>query len=192
MSLEIIYKYFNQYSKEKVTQMLEMLTDEEIDFIIKRYSDKSVNSDNWSKENAMIFYQIIVPKMKQILTLLSNKKELTETNSILKDTSIKNKSVNVIIKKDDYVRLLELFKTQDFIRMLELFPIKDVIIASLKLAHINDKKFTTSSIANFLGIDNEEVINTTIKVLATYKERMNQTLDNTIESLNNEQLIKRK
>ena len=47
--------------------------------------------------------------------------------------------------------------------MLKTLSIKETIIISLKLGYVDDKYFSTESIAQFLGIDNQEVIETTKK-----------------------------
>ena len=49
--------------------------------------------------------------------------------------------------------------------MLKTLSIKEAIIISLKLGYVDDKYFSTESIAQFLGIDNQEVIETTKKQL---------------------------
>lgn len=44
----------------------------------------------------------------------------------------------------------------------------------MKLGYVDGKYFSTSSIASFLGIDAEKVVEITRKVLLMYKENLNE------------------
>ena len=54
------------------------------------------------------------------------------------------------------------------------------MIISLKLRYIAGKYFSTEAIAQFLGIEEVEVIETTKKALLVYKENLNSVLDTAI------------
>ena len=69
--------------------------------------------------------------------------------------------------------------------MLKTLSIKEAIIISLKLGYVDDKYFSTESIAQFLGIDNQEVIETTKKVLMLYRDNINSFIDTAINAVNN-------
>lgn len=82
--------------------------------------------------------------------------------------------------KADYIKMLELLRTPTFAQMICALSVKESVIISLKLGYIDGKYFSTESIAQFLGIEEAEVIETTKKVLLVYKESINNFLDNAI------------
>ena len=67
--------------------------------------------------------------------------------------------------------------------MLKTLSIKEAIIISLKLGYVDDKYFSTESTAQFLGIDNQEVIETTKKVLMLYRDNINSFIDTAINAV---------
>lgn len=85
------------------------------------------------------------------------------------------------ITKNDCQKMLELLRTPTFTQMINVLTVKESIIISLKLGYVDGKYFSTKSIANFLGIEESEVIETTKKILLLYKENINNILDNIIE-----------
>lgn len=85
------------------------------------------------------------------------------------------------ITKSDCLKMLELLRTPTFTQMINVLTVKESIIISLKLGYVDGKYFSTKSIANFLGIEESEVIETTKKILLLYKENINNILDNIIE-----------
>ncbi len=76
---------------------------------------------------------------------------------------------------------MELLRTPTFNQMMSVLTVKESVIISLKLGYIDGKYFSTDSIAQFLGIETQEVIDTTRKVLLLYKENINQFIDDAIE-----------
>ena len=83
--------------------------------------------------------------------------------------------------KDDCLKILELLRTPTFNQKMSVLSVKESVIISLKLGYIDGKYFSTESIAEFLGIEPQEVIDTTKKVLLLYKENINQFIDNAIQ-----------
>lgn len=68
------------------------------------------------------------------------------------------------------MKMLELLRTPTFTEMMSVLTAKESIIISLKLGYVDGKYFSTESIAQFLGIEEKEVIEATKKVLLLYKE----------------------
>ena len=97
------------------------------------------------------------------------------------------------IKKEDCEKVLELLRTPTFNQMMSVLSVKESVIISLKLGYVDGKYFSTESIAQFLGIEAQEVIDTTRKVLLLYKENINQFIDNAIEIVTEQprQLVKK-
>ncbi len=85
------------------------------------------------------------------------------------------------IEKDDCLKILELMRTPSFGEMLKSLTPKEEIIICLKLGYVDEKYFTTESVASFLGIETSEVIETTKKALLVYKENINQSIDKAAE-----------
>ena len=102
-----------------------------------------------------------------------------EEQCVTSEESIVEKSNNEM-SKEDCIKMLELIKTPTFYEMLQLLSPKEAIIISLKLGYIDDKYFSTESIANFLDISEEEVNETIKKMLLLYKDKINTFIDNII------------
>ena len=139
----------------------------------------------------------IKPRIKRTIVnetatknLVSESEILVEENSSLNGELIKKQKIeqssvatNVeTITKEDYIKILELLQTPSFINIMKKHSSKEAMIVSLKLGYIDGKYFSTSSIASFLEIDYQEVIDTVRTVLLEYKEILNQIIDCVIES----------
>lgn len=207
--LRTIYEYFNVYTREQIDAMISKLKDEERELITKRYGedlDNPATSSEWTKKDQDKFYGYLVPKMKKLLaapeykfrksrtrkqpeqSIISNEesKEIVReqpnvpTQEIIEQPE-SNVSNNTTLNKDDYVKILELLRTPDFYQIMTKLSVKEAIIISLKLGYVDGKYFSTESIANFLGIDTQEVRDITTKVLLVYKENLNQFIDDAIK-----------
>ena len=208
--LKTIYEYFNTYTKEQVDEMLGKLTEEERALITLRYGEDLNNPvpGKLSKDENYKFYYLLVPKMKRLLARLNKETKLNKNSKVEESkpivaetpvipaekpaTEIKDKNNN--ITKEDYIRMLELLKTPTFNQMLGTLTVKESVIISLRLGYIDGKYFSTESIAEFLGIEIQEVIEATKKVLLLYKENINQYIDMAIKTVSNEpnQLTRKK
>ena len=100
-------------------------------------------------------------------------------STISRDSETQDGSKN--ITKEDCEKVLELLRTPTFNQIMSVLTVKESVIISLKLGYIDGKYFSTDSIAQFLGIETQEVIDTTRKVLLLYKENINQFIDDAIE-----------
>ena len=63
--------------------------------------------------------------------------------------------------------------------MTELNP-KAAVIIALRLGYVDGKYFSSESIATFLGIETQEVIETTTEILNLYKKNLNSFIDKAI------------
>ena len=70
--------------------------------------------------------------------------------------------------------------------MMEKLGPKQAIIISLRLGYVDGKCFTSKSIADFLGIEEQEVIETTKNVLLLYRDNINNFIDSLISQSNTE------
>lgn len=109
-------------------------------------------------------------------TLFVASSETVEAGKVLK----KDKSND--ITKSECEGILKLLRTPSFGQMLGVLSVKEAVIISLKLGYVDGKCFSTESIANFLEIGQEEVVETTKKILLLYRENINEFLDKIIET----------
>ena len=200
--LQTIYKYLNEYTREEIDAMLNKLTEEEISLVKLRYGndlDNPVVSSTWGKEETTKFYGSLIPKMKRLLSNPDGKRkrnakktqnisnENTQASIFSKEQQkVEDSKPNLSqttseIEKDDCLKILELMRTPSFGEMLKSLTPKEAVIICLKLGYVDEKYFTTESIAGFLGIETSEVIETIKKVLLVYKENINQFIDKTVD-----------
>lgn len=202
--LQSLYEYFNTYSKEEIDLMISKLTDEEKELLGLRYGEDlehPVTSQNWGKEQNIKFYGNLVPRMKRLLSnpdfkrrtrtkemkvskvvppVETSKKELTTSTSEQGKSEVLQGNVDINMTKEDYIKILEMMRNPNFEEMLKVLNPKEATIVCLKLGYVDGKYFTTDSIAGFLGIEQDEVIKTTKKVLSVYKENLNTFIDQAV------------
>lgn len=74
-----------------------------------------------------------------------------------------------------------MLRTPTFEPMMSVLFVKESVIISLKLGYIDGKYFSTDSIAEFLGIEKQEVVDTMKMILLLYKENVNHFIDDAID-----------
>lgn len=213
--LQTIYEYFNKYTRDQVDEMLSKLTEEEKILVTLRYGsdlDNPVTSKEWSKENRQQFYGSLIPKMKRLLANQNKVKAVslqekdfirqeqsktsnqiqTEQYNYTKNISkslIKENHETLVMEKRDYIRIMDLLKTADFGQMLNILTPKEAIIVCLRFGYVDGKYFSSDSIAEFLGIELDEVIESATKALLLYKNSINEFIDKAVEyTLNNQEI----
>lgn len=153
---------------------------------IKKESKQSI-IESASEMPSDIIEEKLVESLKNsksdIEILKQNKEQKNEfipVNSIITETpEVIEKNKN--ITKEECTKILDLLRTPTFNQIMNLLTVKESVIISLKLGYIDGKYFSTDSIAQFLGIEQQEVLDTTKKVLLLYKENINQFIDDAIE-----------
>ena len=123
-------------------------------------------------------------------SIASKDDEQSTTTTVSSLPEVKNQEGRVedskTFSKEEYSSILKLLRTPTFEQMLKTLSIKEAIIISLKLGYVDDKYFSTESIAQFLGIDNQEVIETTKKVLMLYRDNINSFIDTAINAVSDD------
>lgn len=109
----------------------------------------------------------------------SQSEYISVDSTISGDFETQDESKN--ITKEDCEKVLGLLRTPTFNQIMSVLTVKEYVIISLKLGYIDGKYFSTDSIAQFLGIETQEVIDTMRKVLLLYKENINHFIDDAIE-----------
>lgn len=124
------------------------------------------------------------PTVKLTESQTEEKTTLTEGTTLTvnnENTSLQSTVIQADkLTKEDYIHILELLKTPTFYELMSKLEPKTAIIIALKLGYIDNKYFSSSSIASFLGIEESEVNTTTAKVLKVYKEHIVSLIDRAI------------
>ena len=130
--------------------------------------------------------------LEESATLPIQKITKTRENPLISRTET-NKEVHKPndITREDGNKILELLRTPTFMQMMSALTVKEAVIISLRLGYVDGKYFSTESIANFLGIEEEEVKDAVKKVLLIYKENINSFLDSLIQTASEEPLSRK-
>ena len=117
-------------------------------------------------------------------SLLENKENITpsiinEESDITVHEKVSTDTGSVTTPVDN---LLEMFNQPEYIDLLkELNPLEYVVLA-LKLGYVTGENYSTSSIADFLKIDQAKVIESAKIGLKSYKEKILKSIDSIAES----------
>ena len=174
--LQSIYEFFSEYTKEQIDEALSKLNNEEKELVICRYGKDLENpiQTKLTNEQSNKFYGAIIPKMRNILSNQSKKEHYV----IKEEFEI---PTNEEITKEEYLKILNFHNTKVFKEILNILTPKETMIITLKLGYIDNKAYSSESIAKFLNIDEKEVNEITKKTLLLYKNAINSYIDNIIE-----------
>lgn len=198
-SRDNLYEYFNDYSKSEISKAISRLDEDELELLHKRYGDnllKPVKNDIDADESRVIACNII-PRIQRRLEgkkIIGRRKKnnqkttsgvveaKTEEIEIAEKTATIEEKVKTqsSLNKEDYKQILGIFHNPEFIEMTKKKSLDECLIMSLKLGYFQEKCFSTDAIADFLDVDKEYVINVTKQGLTSYKERLNQMIDEAI------------
>lgn len=153
------------------------------------------------------YYSSVLPKIERILKSKNNetKGKKQKTPKIVESVPPKDEKkekppitkpatgpdTKKEITKEEYIKILELIKTPTFGDLMTNLNPKAAVIISLRLGYIDNKYFSSESIANFLGIEESEVIETTKEILNLYKNQVNSFLDKAISYTENTSNVKK-
>ena len=112
------------------------------------------------------------PNLYTECSMNSEVQMISNTKDVSKDES----------NNENYIRTLEIFGSEEFRNMTLQKPMNECVILALKLGYVDGKYFSSSSIANFLGVDVSEVDDIVKKTLVEYKEVLNGMIDKAIET----------
>ncbi len=184
-SKDNLYEYFSDYSKPEVSKVISRLDEDELELLHKRYGDnllEPVKNDIDADEKKVIISNII-PRIQRMLE--GKKVRRRKNNQKAQSTIVEEKTEETVqpqnsLNKEDYKQILGIFHNPEFIEMTKKKPLDECLIMSLKLGYFQEKCFSTDAIADFLDVDKEYVINVTKQGLTSYKERLNQMIDEAI------------
>lgn len=184
-SKDNLYEYFSDYSKPEVSKVISRLDEDELELLHKRYGDnllEPVKNDIDADEKKVIIYNII-PRIQRMLE--GKKVRRRKNNQKAHPVIIEEKPEETVqpqnsLNKEDYKQILGIFHNPEFLEMTKKKPLDECLIMSLKLGYFQEKCFSTDAIADFLDVDKEYVINVTKQGLTSYKEKLNQMIDEAI------------
>ena len=156
-----IYDYFSDYSQEQVNAMLSQLSESEMAIVNLRFGE-NLSVPHKSKLNSSqrsYFYHILKNKMISILENLVNSSE--------EQANVESEEVI-----DSYYLNPEQELNSN--RQTILLTPFELLIASLKYGCINSKEFTTEEIADFLGLQEEDINNIARKYLHLCQQILNR------------------
>lgn len=184
-SKDNLYEYFSDYSKPEVSKVISRLDEAELELLHKRYGDnllEPVKNDIDADEKKVIISNII-PRIQRMLE--GKKVRRRKNNQKPQSTIVEEKTEETVqpqnsLNKEDYKQILGIFHNPEFLEMTKKKPLDECLIMSLKLGYFQEKCFSTDAIADFLDVDKEYVINITKQGLNSYKEKLNQMIDEAI------------
>lgn len=184
-SKDNLYEYFSDYSKPEVSKVITRLDEDELELLHKRYGDnllEPVKNDIDADEKKVIISNII-PRIQRMLE--GKKVRRRKNNQKPQSTIVEEKTEETVqpqnsLNKEDYKQILGIFHNPEFLEMTKKKPLDECLIMSLKLGYFQEKCFSTDAIADFLDVDKEYVINITKQGLTSYKEKLNQMIDEAI------------
>ena len=155
----------------------------------KQTSESTIEEEKKEKKPVISITEATLEQIIEESTPITQTFEINEAlegNLILEPeeeliSSIRDDKASNDITKDDCVKVLKLLRTPTFAEMMNVLSVKEAIIISLKLGYVDEKYFSTEAIAQFLDIEEEEVIDVTKKILVLYKDNINQFIDNAID-----------
>ena len=184
-SKDNLYEYFSDYSKPEVSKVISRLDEDELELLHKRYGDnllEPVKNDIDADEKKVIISNII-PRIQRMLE--GKKVRRRKNNQKAQSTIVEEKTEETVqpqnsLNKEDYKQILGIFHNPEFLEMTKKKTLDECLIMSLKLGYFQEKCFSTDAIADFLDVDKEYVINVTKQGLTSYKEKLNQMIDEAI------------
>ena len=161
--------------------MLEKLSEKDKKLIKTRFGDDLDNPvfKKMNKQETARFYSYLIPKVRRILgENFSNYRRplderISDRDCKVLDELKSNESSTInsvdVLTDDDYTRMLELLELPEF---SEMSSSKEAMVTVLKLGYIDGKCFSNSVVSKLLGIESQEVVDITKKVLLDYKDHI--------------------
>ncbi len=124
----------------------------------------------------------IANRYKAFTRTPKTKKEKMEEKK--KTINTEKPQVREEVTKEEYAQILEILKTPTFQEMMSMLSIKEATIILLRLGFMDNKYFSVSAIANFLKIEEQEVLEITKNVVQLYQQNINHFLDEAVMKMN--------
>ena len=206
-SRSTIYDYFSEYEKSEIDEVIEGLDEKSLMALHIKYGEDFANPVNGtlSEDDKKFIQGCVFPKIKRRLMkkkTVEAKEEIApddkktisfnDESSLLVDKTYSDKENTEINElkiesenniMDEYIKSLEIFNRDEFKEITKTKSIKEIIVLSLAFGYVDDKYFFTNSIANFLGIEQEEVTTIIKSGVVEYKEKLNEIIDKSLDKM---------
>jgi len=169
--------------------------------------ENPVKSPTATKEDVKSYYSVVLPKIERMLKNKNHETKVKkqkapkkiepsttkddEREKMLLTKPAEGSNATYELTKEEYIKILELIKTPTFGDLMTNLTPKAAVIISLRLGYIDNKYFSSESIATFLGIDESEVRETTKEILNLYKNQVNNFIDKAISYTDNTNQVKK-
>lgn len=179
-----IYEYLSDFSKEEIDTLLLSLNEKDMMLLKKKFGENLDGNMSYKlgKEESARFYSNLVVRMKKrMLNWRNFNDDLNKNdNSIVSESKREYSNINNngdSFSRDDFIKILEVFKVTNFDEMLKILSVKDAVIVALMFGYVDGKYYSAKMIANFLGLDESYVIDVSKKILVLYKDKINSMID---------------
>lgn len=133
-----------------------------------------------------------LPSAEQQGKLLNAERRVLEVDFSIENKDISSQSIDQNLSHENNDSDNEIVHSKFFNEMLQVMISNrvldglsptEIVVALLQLQLVNNKKFSTSSIAEFIGIDEQEVRDITKKAIILIKKGLNQLIDQTVATM---------
>ena len=155
-------------------QQISAPTENQHDATLKGNCTTSVSVEEIEVQNSI---SVPAEKKKNCVEVDLNGSCPANVSSTINQSRVK---VQTTIEDEYFIEILEALKTPLFTQLMHTLTIKETVIVALKLGYINNKYFSNEAITEFLGIDQQEIIDTTKKALLLYNDQFIQFIDASI------------
>lgn len=164
-----ICDYFDEYQKEELKKVIEVLGDKELTVLHMKYGEDFANPvlGTLSYSDKRYLNNVIFPKIKRMLERNKNRKEIEQTKHCEEenlplsmetiDSDKGNNGINEtrteseIDIMDEYIKTVEIFNIDTLKEITKTKSMKEIVVLALALGYVDDKYFFANSIANFLS-----------------------------------------
>jgi hypothetical protein len=196
-----IFEHFERkgYTKSEVMEFIPMLTENQLE-IVKKKNGGNLDTPVYTRiETGKENYRAALKKIERYLEQKHAKRETQQDvkfeitddieiqasepkeEVITEQLTVQEKHQSTQeLTKDEYIKILELLKTPTFGELMTQLDPKSAVVISLRLGYVDNKYYSTSSIAEFLGIEESEVRTITTQTLTLYKNNINNFIDKAI------------
>ena len=177
-------------NEEIIRKEISKLPEDEQNIIFLRFGE-DLNGNNGledfykNKEYNKILSTRIMPKLKRWVSKANS--SIDDKTEVIKEEDSKD-----ILTKDDYIKILNLLKTANFTDMLQVLEPKEAVIICLLLGYNDEKYYSTETVAEFLGIEVQEVRDVAKKILLLYQNKINDFIEKAVSYIaeDNKKLLK--
>lgn len=202
-----IYDYFSEYEKSEIDEVIKGLDEKSLMVLHIKYGKDFANPVNGtlSEDDKKFIQGCVFPKIKRRLMkkkTIAIKEEIApddkktisfnDESSLLVDKTYSDKEnteINELKTEsdnnvgDEYIRSLEIFNRDEFKEITKTKSIKEMLVLSLAFGYVDNKYFFANSIANFLGMEQEEVTTIIKSGVAEYKEKLDEIIDQSLDKM---------